>query len=266
MTSRSWAYLGLGLPSVALASPIDQSGQLMLVLSDGFDAPRATMYRFERSRLDQPLTRVGRPLPVWLGRSGLAWRSDPGATNPPTDGPKKREGDGRSPAGFLSLDELWGYAETPPSGVKLPYKQATTQDRCVDDVASPDYNQLVKQVGVPSWRSAEQLRMPTDHYKFLVVLGYNRKPVRPGSGSCIFLHVAPEPQGPTAGCTALTEPDLLELLRWIDPARSPLLLQLPKPSLTATVKAWRLPVALTSLSHVPKKPPAARPGSAQSRR
>ena len=78
-----------------------------MVLSDGFDAPRGTLYRFERRQSSSSLVRVGSPLPVWLGRSGLGWRSDPGAPIPPVEGPVKREGDGRSPAGILPIGEMF---------------------------------------------------------------------------------------------------------------------------------------------------------------
>jgi hypothetical protein len=33
---------------------------------------------------------------------------------------------------------------------------------------------------------------------------------------------------PTAGCTALSRGDLLELLRWLEPSKQPLLVQLPE--------------------------------------
>lgn len=227
---------------------MDASQQVLVVLSDGFDAPRGTLYRLERPSPTASLVRVGAPLAVFIGRSGLGWRSDPGAPVPPLPGPIKQEGDGRAPAGILPLLEMWGYAKTAPDGVKLPYQQATGQDRCVDDVASPSYNQLVKAPGNPPWKSAEQLRLPTDHYKYLVVLGYNRTPTRKGAGSCIFLHVAPSPQAPTAGCTALAESDLLDVLRWIDPKRAPVLLQLPRQVLPAVVKAWQLPTELLQLA------------------
>jgi L,D-peptidoglycan transpeptidase YkuD (ErfK/YbiS/YcfS/YnhG family) len=130
---------------------------------------------------------------------------------------------------------MWGYGERAPAGVRLPYKTAGERDRCVDDVGSPDYNRLTTQpTGGPSpWRSAESLRLPTDHYKYLVVLSYNTEAPRPGAGSCIFLHLAPPPGAPTAGCTALAEADLLTVLRWLDPQRRPVLLQLPAPLLNA---------------------------------
>jgi D-alanyl-D-alanine dipeptidase len=91
--------------------------------------------------------------------------------------------------------------------------------------------------------------MPTDHYKYLVVIDYNMKQPLPGAGSCIFLHVAPSPPGtagPTAGCTALVESELVSLLRWIDPGRTPLLLQLPKDVLIAAAKSFDLGAALSA--------------------
>ena len=41
----------------------------------------------------------------------------------------------------------------------------------------------------------------------------------PGLGSAIFLHVSTG--GPTAGCVSLPAGQLVEVLRWLDPARRP---------------------------------------------
>jgi hypothetical protein len=250
---RCVAALAVLFAPPVLASPIAAqlapSRQLMIVDSDGWDAPRGQLQRYERQSLG-PNSRfhtVGPPLGVWLGRSGLGWRSDPDAPPPPSPGPRKQEGDGRSPAGLLGLGELFGYAAQPPPQVRLPYQQSDSRWRCVDDPDSTDYNQLRRAppIGAAPWRSAELLLLPTDHYKYLIVLDYNRQPQpRPRAGSCIFLHVAPPPGGPTAGCTALAEADLLTLLRWLDPTQRPLLLQLPRPARAAAMAAWELPAEL----------------------
>lgn len=222
--------------------------QVLVVTAPGWDAPQGTAQRFERSTRSAPFRRVGAALPVWLGRRGLGWRSDAEAAPRPSGtamlaGPRKQEGDGRSPAGILTLGPMRGYAVAPPAGSKIPYRQADERDRCVDDAESPYYNQLTRQPAnqAAPWKSAESLRLPTDHYKHLVVLNYNTASPRRGAGSCIFLHVAPPPGAPTAGCTALREADLLTLLRWLDPARSPVLLQLPAPVLAAAAAAWAIP-------------------------
>ncbi|MEJ2489338.1 MAG: hypothetical protein P8Y50_06050 [Sulfurovaceae bacterium] len=47
----------------------------------------------------------------------------------------------------------------------------------------------------------------------------------PLKGSCIFLHIK---SIPTMGCTAMSEEAMLELLKWLDPAKAPILIQAPK--------------------------------------
>lgn len=249
VASATAAVLPGAPPAELEAAGLRRALQVLVVLTPGWDAPRGTAQRFERSTLTAPFRRVGRALPVWVGRAGLGWRSDAAASPPAgAGGPRKQEGDGRSPAGVLGLGGMWGYGPAPPTGVRLPYKSADALDRCVDDVGSPEYNQLTRQAPdrPPSWQSAEALRLPTAHYKYLVVMNYNVGAPRRGAGSCIFLHVAPPPGGPTAGCTALAEDELLTVLRWLDPARHPVILQLPAPALAAAGAAWAIPGELTS--------------------
>jgi hypothetical protein len=239
-------FAALIFPSLAVAQRLDVKAaqQLVVVSSAGWDAPRGVLRRFERPAPEKPFRAVGSPLEVALGRAGLAWRSDAGAPPPLFPGPIKREGDGRSPAGLLGFGAMWGYDKAPPAGLKLPYKQADPRMRCVDDAQSPHYGRILAAPPGPApWRSAELLRMPTDHYKYLLIIDYNMQKPLPGAGSCIFLHVAPLPQGtqaPTAGCTALIESELITVLRWLDPQRQPLLLQLPQDVLIATAPAWGL--------------------------
>lgn len=232
----------------ASPEPLHDAAQLLLVTSPSWDSPRGELVRLSRPGPGRRFVRVGPPLPVWLGRHGLAWRSDAGAPEPPLPGPRKREGDGRSPAGILPIGEMWGYAPAPPPGVRLTYHQAGPHDRCVDDPQAREYGQLAvaPPSGAPPWRSAEELRLPTEHYRYLAVLRYNMDRPLPGAGSCIFLHVAPAPEGPTAGCTALREEELLTVLRWLDPAKQPMLVQVPAEVLRKIQKLWRLPPELVA--------------------
>ena len=244
--ASSPGYSVLNVPFDAIrdrSGEFGAAGQVLLVTTSGWDAVQGSLQRFERA--GGTLVKVGAPLPVWLGTKGLAWRSDDGAPPPPAAGPVKREGDQRSPAGVLTFGGMWGYAAQPPEGVKLPYRPSTDCDRCVDDPDHADYGRIVSTGGAaPTWRSAERLRLETDHYRWLVVIHYNDlRPVK-GAGSCIFLHVAPAPGGGTAGCTALAPDDLLTLLRWLDPARNPLLVQVPDAALASAAAAWHLPSAL----------------------
>jgi L,D-peptidoglycan transpeptidase YkuD (ErfK/YbiS/YcfS/YnhG family) len=49
-------------------------------------------------------------------------------------------------------------------------------------------------------------------YDLVVVIGHNDDPIVPGAGSAVFLHVAREGWGPTAGCIAFKREDLLAIL------------------------------------------------------
>ena len=95
-----------------------------------------------------------------------------------------------------------------------------------------------------TFRSAEYLLLPTEHYRHMVVIHYNDLRPLKNAGSCIFLHVAPPPGGGTAGCTALAAEDLLTLLRWMDPAKNPVLFQVPEALLETTRATWSLPAEL----------------------
>ena len=55
-------------------------------------------------------------------------------------------------------------------------------------------------------------------YDHGAVIAYNSART-PGLGSAIFLHVSAG--GATAGCVSLPAGQLVEILRWLDPARSP---------------------------------------------
>lgn len=248
---------GAQAPRSADAAMLAQARQLVVVSTPGWDHSQGTLQLWTRPRVGAPWQRSGSPFPAWIGRSGSAWRSDR-VEEDTLDwvGPRKREGDGRSPAGLFVLGDLWGYAPQPPEGVRLPYHASDDRDRCVDDVAAVAYNQLRRAAPATGttadpWQSAEHLRLPTDHYKLLVPIGYNglltqagaRSP-RPGAGSCIFLHIAPPPAAGTAGCTALTEADLQRLLRALEPMPPPLFLLLPVPAQDAAKKRWGLPAEL----------------------
>ena len=63
-------------------------------------------------------------------------------------------------------------------------------------------------------------------------IAYNTNPVVPGKGSAIFLHVSTG--GGTAGCVSLAESNLLEVLRWLDPAAHPVIVMGP----SATIRQY----------------------------
>jgi L,D-peptidoglycan transpeptidase YkuD (ErfK/YbiS/YcfS/YnhG family) len=59
-------------------------------------------------------------------------------------------------------------------------------------------------------------------YKYGIVVEYNMNPVIKGHGSAIFFHLWRGNEKPTEGCVALSEEDLVTILRWLNPASRPL--------------------------------------------
>jgi L,D-peptidoglycan transpeptidase YkuD (ErfK/YbiS/YcfS/YnhG family) len=238
---------------VAAHAVTRNASQIVVAVTDDWNATGARIYRFERerergSRDGRGATRdgagwrvVGAPIRGVIGRAGLGWGAGvhPAAARAPGD-PEKREGDGRSPAGAFRLLEATGYAAEPPRGTALRYRQATAALKCVDDARARDYNQLVAAPpgGVP-WTSAEDMRRDDELYVFTIVVEHNRAPVAAGGGSCIFLHVWSAPDAPTAGCTAMTRGDLETLLTWLKP--SALFVALPRAVYARVARAWALP-------------------------
>ncbi|HZH62160.1 MAG TPA: L,D-transpeptidase family protein [Metabacillus sp.] len=135
---------------------------------------------------------------------------------------KQKEGDGITPMGVYTLGTAFGWSEK-PNGVKLPYRLTKSSDYWIDDPASPDYNKWVTYSGNPNtrWNSFEKLKQPL--YKYAVAINYNVNPIVKGKGSAIFLHVWRSSTSPTAGCVALSEDNVVKLLKWLDPAKKPII-------------------------------------------
>jgi D-alanyl-D-alanine dipeptidase len=93
----------------------------------------------------------------------------------------------------------------------------------------------------PDWNSSEHMLRSDDLYRWGVVVDHNADPPRPGAGSCIFLHIWRGPGQPTVGCTAMPQENLESVLGWLDPAKKPLLVQLPESEYQRLKRKWKLP-------------------------
>ena len=236
--------VGAGCQSHKRISPrplIVRSQQLVVVTTPGWTSTTGSMRRFERASPTSEWRSIDQPVPVVVGRTGIAWGV--GFDGVSTEGPHKREGDGKAPAGMFPLDTVFGFAppDSMPS-VRLPYVQLLPGTDCVDDTTSTHYNTVVDRASVTrvDWSSAEHMRQ-VGQYKLGVIVGYNAVlPVR-GRGSCIFLHTWAGPRSHTAGCTAFDEAKLRDLIMWLDPNRRPLLVQLTANDYANLRMRWRLP-------------------------
>ncbi|MHB8771010.1 MAG: L,D-transpeptidase family protein [Syntrophales bacterium] len=216
--------------------------QLVVVTTEEWTATNALLRRYERQDPESAWIPAGDPIPAVVGRNGLAWGRGVHPETPSGD-PEKREGDGKAPAGMFGLGLAFGYA--PPEsvpGVRMPYRQMTERDRCVDDSASPLYNRLVDEREVEkNWQSHEEMRRTDEQYRLGVVIDHNRAPVMPRAGSCIFLHIWKAPAAGTAGCTAVAATDMETLLAWLRPEANPVIVQLPRAQYERVRIPWDLP-------------------------
>ena len=228
----------------AAAPPIPPtSGQLIVVVSASFEANHGILQRFERAPGDSRWTRVDGHARVTLGRNGLGLGA--GLHRIEANGmPVKREGDGKSPAGVFRLSSAFGYGPGERIGeLSIPYTQVTERLECVDDVNSAWYNRIVlrDEADPVDWNSSERMLMDGIWYEKGIVVDHNADPVRPGAGSCIFLHNWSGPTDTTAGCTAMSPEVLTRIVRWIDAARDPVLVQLTETLYEKFAPEWQLP-------------------------
>jgi D-alanyl-D-alanine dipeptidase len=221
---------------------LDRSRQCIVVLTDNWASTTGVMHAFERSEATANWKERGPGFAVVVGKNGLG--QGRGLVRLDLDGPpEKKEGDDRAPAGIFRLSSAFGYAPARSTAwVKLPYLALSKQVEGIDDPNSRYYNKLVdrSKVAKIDWRSSEQMRRDDVLYKWGVVVEHNPAAV-PGAGSCIFLHIWKSSSAPTAGCTAMPESDLVRLIRWLDPARNPILVQTPRADYRSVRSKYGLP-------------------------
>ncbi len=219
---------------------------MVVVTTPGWNDVRGSLRRYSRSSPTDAWHLERGPIPIVVGRTGLAWGVGFDALDDVGHpGPHKHEGDGKSPAGVFPLDTVFGYA--PPSAatsLRMPYVQLTDASDCVDDTASVHYNTVVERSAVPlvDWQSAERMRSVWQ-YEMGVIVGYNASRPAKGRGSCIFLHIWDGPDSHTAGCTAFDRDELQQLIAWLDARKRPVLVQFPAAEYARWRAQWALPPA-----------------------
>jgi len=123
---------------------------------------------------------------------------------------KMREGDGITPIGTWPLRHVYYRADrVAVPRCALPLSALAPDDGWCESPDDPDYNRMVK---LPHRSSSESMWRTDPLYDIVLVVGYNDAPVFPGLGSAIFLHLARAGFSPTAGCVAMTLPDVLAAL------------------------------------------------------
>lgn len=183
------------------------TGQILLMLADDIEISHATVYAYEK--FNGQWRMVFEPIKSVIAANGMAY--------------DKKEGDKKSPIGIFPLYRCFGRDENP--GTRLIYTKFGKNDFWVDDANSAFYNTYQKGLPNGRWASAEDLYGIGDAYRFFVVIEYNTENPVPGKGSAIFMHIWKGEESHTSGCTAMGEENLIKIIKWLDPKKSPFLLQ-----------------------------------------
>lgn len=216
--------------------------QLVLVVTDGWDATTGTLQRFELR--DGRWQAASMPSPISVGRNGAAWGL--GLHPAQSGGPQKQEGDGRAPAGVFTLGEAFGYAGE--AATAMPYRPMQATSYCIDVPDSPLYNRIIdtRTEGEAAAKgSTEPMRLDLHNngdprYREGLVIGHNPT-ATPRAGSCIFAHLWRTPGEPTAGCTAMAAETMDGMLAWLRPDARPVFVLLPRAEYDRLAHDWRLP-------------------------
>ncbi len=244
-TITSFAVVLPPMPAV-----LNNSQQLLLVLSPTWDSHQGTLQRYERQGESGNWILVSeKSIPVVVGKNGMAWAPNllqPAYQLPHSD-KKKQEGDGRSPIGVYDLGTAFGFASDASliPQMKWPYLALKSSSICVDDRTSHYYNQLIDSSTKADWNpktTGEQMLTVIPQYTWGSVIHYNQNNVV-GDGSCIFMHVWKGPDSVTAGCVAMDQDELVKILGWLDPEKKPVIGMFPIEAYKYLQRAWGLPVA-----------------------
>jgi L,D-peptidoglycan transpeptidase YkuD (ErfK/YbiS/YcfS/YnhG family) len=230
-------------PASTEAAQWAKAGQLVLVTTANWDAPTGTLRYYERA--GGGWRQVGSPVDVTVGRTGTAWGI--GLHAPRSDGPVKREGDGKAPAGVFAIGSAFGYAASARTG--LDYKGMGSNDWCIDVPESAYYNRIIDRslVKAPHLdKSSEPMRRDLhvdgdQRYREGFVIEHNADGAVAHGGSCIFAHLWKAPGEATAGCTAMAPTSMAPLLAWLDVRKRPVFVELPQAQYAQLRAAWNLP-------------------------
>jgi L,D-peptidoglycan transpeptidase YkuD (ErfK/YbiS/YcfS/YnhG family) len=180
------------------AQSVGSATQVISVV--GVGGSNAKMDVYQRTASGWQAVAAG--IPAFIGANGMT--------------PQSHDGEKKTPMGIFTLDFAFGTAPNPGGG--LQYVQVGPDHWWDGDMKSPTYNtmQVCKEDQCPfdtdPASGTENLEIP--QYVHAVVMGVNKQRV-PGNGGAFFLHATDG--GPTAGCVAIDDAKLVEIMRWLKP-------------------------------------------------
>jgi L,D-peptidoglycan transpeptidase YkuD (ErfK/YbiS/YcfS/YnhG family) len=127
----------------------------------------------------------------------------------------KREGDGKTPVGVFDLRQGFyrGDRGSMPAA-QLKLRQMRRSDGWCEVPQSCFYNNHVK---LPFRDGHETMWRNDEAYDIVFATSHNERPRVMGLGSAIFFHLTRQGSSVTAGCVAVSKPDMLKILKLCGP-------------------------------------------------
>ena len=197
------------------------SEQIILVVSNGFNSPKATLSCFEDGK------KAFETIDVNIGKNGFGWGLGLTVLCKDEKEPLKYEGDKKAPVGIFKLESIFGYEKD--LNLNMPYVHATKELICVDDSDSEFYNEIIQLPNIKP-ESFEYMRRDDTQYELGIVVAHNKNQIKK-RGSCIFIHVQKSQDAPTAGCTSMSLKNIKRIVNWLDKSKNPILIQVPREKL-----------------------------------
>lgn len=221
----------------------EDAKQIIVCLAPNTSSSEGTLQLFHRDDKGQWVP-DSKTWPVLFGMDGLAWGR---GISPPQPGPQKVEGDHKNPMGLFKIGPIYGYASALPAGSKgWPYHQVTDRDAWIDkpELADLGFNHLYTLPAgapLPPWWDKEHMHLGDHAYTWLVLIEHNYDDPDPHAGTAIYFHIRRGEHYRTAGCTTMEIDRLEQLVKWLDPAADPLVVELTRADYARFWKDWALP-------------------------
>jgi L,D-peptidoglycan transpeptidase YkuD (ErfK/YbiS/YcfS/YnhG family) len=188
---------------------IGNSQQIVLAINEYISDSTATVQTFEK--INGQWVEKYSNIAATVGKKGFAPYNE------------KREGDKKAPTGVFFLGPVYHYPAAKVT-TKMENWVASNNDYWIDDTLSPQYNRWVTSNITPKSDgvSCEVMKRTDIKYKYGIAVQYNMDQVK-YKGSVITIHVKDAGKA-TAGCVAIPEAELVDIISWLDPAKKPLLI------------------------------------------
>jgi len=147
-------------------------------------------------------------IPCTFGRNGFA------------EPDQKIEGDGKTPSGTFQIGSAFGYKND--LDANMNFIELSDTHYWISDTTSAIYNTLVDYY--PEGLYVEKMKRNDHLYKHGIIIEYNTRNTIKGKGSAIFIHIERKKGYPTAGCIAVSDENIKNLIKWIKPEKKTLII------------------------------------------